>query len=323
MQAVVLAAGRGHRLGSLGQTRSKAMQPILGIPIIGHILADLNALGWNEIIVVTAAQDDGLQGFLRRPGIDGVTVRQVVQTQPLGMAHALEQAAGLLHQDFLLIACDNRVPRVELHNMIDHWQQRPELQGLLGLLEIPASKVSQSGIVKMRGAQVVQIVEKPAPGAAPSSTASIPFYCLRPAFLDILSAVEVSARGERELQDALQVLIDRSAQVEGWHFSQRKALSYPEDLLSMNLQALQRQLPASDVRSKQIASGVQFIPPLLVEAQVVIGAGSLIGPNVYLEAGARIGRQVRLSECLVLRQGRIADGCAVHGAVIGQKQTEG
>lgn len=316
MQAVVLAAGRGSRLGELSRARSKAMQPVLGVPIIGRILADLTVLGLNDIVVVTAPDDRELQDYLHTIAWKSVSVQQVMQAEPLGMADALQQAASLINQDFLLTACDNRVERSELQGMLDQWKQQPELEALLGLLHIPAARVSQSGIVKLSGKRVERIIEKPTRDAAPSSTASIPFYCLRPAFLSLLNDVQPSVRGERELQEALQKLIDRQSLVEGWFFSQRTVLSRPQDLLAINVRALERHLPAIDVQSEEIALGVQFFPPVRVERDTIIGAGSLIGPNVYLESGARVGEDARLANCLVLRGGIVEDQQVIRERVI-------
>lgn len=316
MQAVVLAAGKGDRLGSLGKVRSKAMQPLLGTPLLGWILADLAALGLTEVVVVRAPQDQELARYLSNTGLVGISVRQAVQEQPAGMADALVKAAPLIARDFLLLACDNRVERLELQGMRAQWQARPDLEALLGLLEIPPEQVSQSGIVAMDGERIVRIIEKPALQEAPSRTASIPVYGMRRSVLERLPEVQRSSRGELELQDALQQVIDSGGIVEGWRFSQRQVLTRPRDLLRMNLDALRRHLPAVDVRSQQVEPGVQFLPPVLVEAGASIGRDSLIGPGVYLEAGAQIGRGARLSASVVLRQGVVAAGSVLEGEIV-------
>lgn len=96
--AVVLGAGAGTRLGRLTETRSKAMMPIVGQPMIGRVLAMLAAGGVRRFIVVAHREDRQLVAHLRRSSWADRT-RLAYQDQRMGMVHAVKCAAPLIRQE--------------------------------------------------------------------------------------------------------------------------------------------------------------------------------------------------------------------------------
>ena len=80
---------------------------------------------------------------------------------------------------------------------------------------IMVSTVMETGIVELDGEWVVRIVEKPTPEEAPSNVSSLPMYCFGQTLLGYLPEIELSPRGEYELQDAIQMLIEREGRVRG------------------------------------------------------------------------------------------------------------
>jgi dTDP-glucose pyrophosphorylase len=87
---------------------------------------------------------------------------------------------------------------------------------------------------------VIRIVEKPSPERAPSTVASIPLYCFSRRILEYLPAVARSRRGEYELQDAIQMLIEGGGHVQGEMIAGRLSLTRPADLLAINRHVIER-----------------------------------------------------------------------------------
>jgi dTDP-glucose pyrophosphorylase len=222
MQAVILAAGSGSRLHPLTLTRTKAMLPIMGKPMIGRVMETVARCGIRDFIVVASPHDRELIHYLEQQQVE--SVRLVYQSPARGAADALLHAAALIEGDFLLSACDNLVPLPDLQAMLDCWHSGVAPKGLLALLRIPTQEISSCGIVEMDGDWVVRIVEKPALADAPSNIASLPLYCFRQNLLEFLPRVQPSPRGELELQDAIQMLIDELGGVRGINMQSRMVL---------------------------------------------------------------------------------------------------
>ena len=314
MLAVILAAGGGTRLKPLTAQRSKAMLPVAGRPMVERVMEGLQAAGAERLILVAGPNDAEIEPYFRSAGWRE-RVAIVRQPRPLGMANALLQAATLIDGDFVLSACDNLLPEAEAAALLHTWRERPGLNGLLALLRLPPEKLASSSAVALDGEWVRRIVEKPAPGQAPSDIASLPLYIFSPALLEFLPLVQPSPRGEYELQDALQRLIDGPGRVAGWLASSRRTLTRPADLLALNLHYLE-QMGAAALQIGSPAPGARLHPPLLIETGVEIGPGCTLGPGVYLERGCRVEAGAELRRCVVLRGGVVGEGEKREGEVI-------
>lgn len=234
MQAVILAAGRGTRLKSLTRDRSKAMLPVGGKPITERVLEQLAARDVDEFILVYNPRDAEFERhFSQMPG-GGRGIRLVHQTEPLGTAHALSCAAPFIAGDFILSACDNLTSRAHIENMLSTWKSDPQLNGLLSIMPVEQERRSQVGFVVMEGPWIKRIIEKPPPLEAPSDVSSLPLYIFSPRILDHLPYVQLSERGEYEIPDAIQMLIDHDGNVKGIEVDHRLTLTNPQDLIEIN-----------------------------------------------------------------------------------------
>jgi NDP-sugar pyrophosphorylase family protein len=316
MQGVILAAGKGTRLDPLTRTRSKAMLPVLGKPIVARIMEDLEACGVGEYVIVVGPDDREIVPYFRSDSTTAARIKFVTQRQPLGMADALSCAAPEITGDFVLSACDNLVDRPDIGRVVDAWRESPSLNAVLAVMQVPPDKVSRSGIVETNGRWITKIVEKPALDEAPSNIASLPLYCFPRSFLDLLAAVEPSPRGERELQDAIQTTIERNGRVRAISVPHRLTLTDPADLLTINLRYLAREDELAALSSPEAGPNSRLVTPLYVDQDVQIGAGCEIGPNVYLERGCRIGDGARVRNSLVLRDSVVAVGQTVEGQIV-------
>ena len=313
MQAVILAAGMGTRLRPVTKNRSKAMAPVLGRPLVERALMPFFENGVRDFVFVVSAEDAEIRQYIG--GLTGVdmTVRYVIQHERLGMAHALGLAAPYLDGSFALSSCDSLVGRTHVRELL---AAARATEASLSLLDVDPGSVSRSAVVELDGYRVRRIIEKPAPEEAPSHTISLPHYVFSPRVLDLLPALKPSPRGEYELQDAIQGLIDGGGDVIGVRAAERLQVSTPEDLLSLTLRLFADDPYMREVQSTDVGHGTRLRAPYRVERGVVIGNNCEIGPGVFLENGCQICDGAVIRRSVVLRGGRVGEGETVDHQVV-------
>jgi NDP-sugar pyrophosphorylase family protein len=316
VQGVILAAGHGSRLQPITLTRSKAMVPILGKPIVERVMEHLLANGVDDFVLVVSTDDRHIIRHFRYESDIEADVRFVYQPRRLGMANALQQATPLIKEDFVLSACDNLISAAYVGQMIDAWHSEPRPNAVLALLPVEPERRGSVGIVEVDGPWVTRIVEKPRPDEAPSDISSLPLYCLSRHILDYLGQVSPSPRGEYELQDAIQMLIENEGRVRGLMAPSRLTLTSPADLLAINRHYLLNGDDKPQLAPYTVGPNTRLITPLRIEGGTVIGQGCTIGPNVYIERNCRIGKGVTLRDAVLLRESTVADGVVVENQVV-------
>ncbi|RLC79299.1 MAG: hypothetical protein DRI61_08220 [Chloroflexi bacterium] len=311
---VVLAAGQGKRLRPLTLTRSKPLLPVLGKPLVEWVLEMLYAGGVSRFLVVVNPSDTRLMEYLRLDSDFRETISLAFQEKPLGMADALRCARPFIKGDFILAACDNLVKPEHIRQLVLA-KQEPGVNAVLSLCPMPRMQFNRLGAVVLEGEWVKKIVEKPGPKAAPSEIASLPIYAFSQALLNYLDQVPISPRGEYEIQDAIQMLIDHQGGVKGVFTAWRMDVTEPADLLEMNIHLLQRGYQVRLPDPKQVGGNTLVFPPVRVEEDVSIGEGCLIGPCVYLEKGTRVGNGSVIRWATVLSGAEIRDGETIIGEI--------
>ena len=316
MQGVILAAGKGSRLHPITMRRSKAMVPVLGKPLVERVMEDMYVNGVDDFVLVVSPDDRDIVRYFRFESTLQADVRFVYQVQRLGMADALRRAEPLIEGDFVLSACDNLTSAEYVGQMLGAWNQEPRPSAVLSLMPVARERISSTGVVELDGEWVTRIVEKPSPQEAPSNVSSLPLYCFPRAFLDYLPQIELSPRGEYELQDAIQMLIEREGRVRGVFVELRLTVTGPADLLDINRMYLISGDDQPQLAPQTVGPNTRLVTPLRIEGGVVIGADCTIGPNVYIERDCRIGTGSYIRDAVVLRGAEILAGSRITDQVI-------
>ena len=316
MQSIILAAGKGSRLHPITVNRSKAMLPILGKPIVARVMETLVENGLRDFILVVSPDDREIVHYFEHECTLDVRTQFVVQPERRGMADALSRAAEYVREDFLLTACDNLVSGKDIGQMLTLWHATPGINGILALMEVPPEKIKSVGIVELEGEWVRHIIEKPDPSQVTSNIASMPLYIFSRHILDYLKEVPLSQRGEYELQDAIQMLIERDGGVRGYRATGRLTLTSPADLLALNRHYLVNGNANHHDTPRSVGKDTKLVSPLHIEAGVVIGADCVIGPNVYIERDCQIGDGATVRESVLLRGTILPAGVQVVGKVV-------
>jgi NDP-sugar pyrophosphorylase family protein len=315
MQAVILCAGKGKRLYPVTEKRSKAMLPILGKPITERVMEQIRAAGIVDFVLVCHPGDEELQDYFGYQTEIDAAVQIVHQGDSLGTAHALQCATGVIKGDFLLSSCDNLTSAEYIARMIEDWKSSPELNALLATMPVERQRLSHVGVVELDGPWVTRIIEKPGPSQAPSLISSLPLYLFSTKVLHYLSRVQLSERGEYEIPDAIQMLVDNHGRVKAMMTNKRLTLTYPEDLIAINRYYLANESPFRN-SAAHIGPHTQLDPPIFIGAGVSIGSHCILGPDVYIENDCHIGNRVHITDAVVLQNSRLADGARVVNQIV-------
>ncbi len=291
------------------------MIPVLGKPMVERVLETFVANGIRDITMVVSPEDEEIRRYFQEESRLGIEIRFVEQLQRLGMANALGLAAPSIREAFVLSACDNLTPPGHVADLIAT-HQRLNAAATLSLMEVDPALVSRTGIVEWENNLVRRIVEKPTPEEAPSNISSLPLYVFSPQILEHLPHVQMSARGEYELQDAIQKLIECSGRVTGVFTSERLQLTNAADLLALNRHYLNTGGDTPQLAPLRVGRHTHLITPLRIEEGTIIGSGCVIGPRVYIERDCHIGSEVLIKDAVILRGTTIADGKQVVGEVV-------
>lgn len=317
MQAVILAAGRGTRLFPITETRTKAMCPVAGKPMVERVMDTLVTNGITDIILVISPDDPEIIDYFEHKSQIKAKIRFAIQEKQLGMGHALLQAVPYIQDDFILSSCDNLVENKAIIRMLTLWAGCPPPNGILALLRVGPTELTRMGVVEMDADNhIIRIVEKPTLEEAPSNIGSVPIYLFSPKLVDYVNNIQPSPRGEYELQDAIQEMIEKDGDVYGMLLPLRIDLTHPEDLLRLNLHFLKQQTMKTIMGTKDPSNGTHFTDPVIIENDVTFGVNCKIGPNVFVESGVTIGNNVWLENCVVLRGQKVPDQVRLKNKVI-------
>ncbi len=300
LTVVVLAAGRGTRLEPVSLHHSKAMTPILGVPILARVISSFKRLGVHDFVIVKSPQDQELdrlcQSLIEHQDID---IKTAIQEEQRGTAHALLNAKDIIGQDFLLCSCDNLYSDQYLAAMINEHTTH-HAPAVLSLAPVTEGSLDRCAGVRLSGSEVIEIREKPGSKGKPWNAISKFLFTFDRKLLDYLDQVRPSPRGELELQDALAMFMERSdKRPRGLFVDYFLHLTSVDDLLSIHRHYLEKHKPYSIHQQAQVAAGVTLRQPVMIEQGVQVGAACSIGPHVYIGAGAIVGEGSVISNSVI------------------------
>jgi len=226
MQAVVLAAGKGTRLQPLTDDKPKVLVEVNGKPLIEDVFDNLIDIGVDEFVVVVGYMKEKI---IERYGdkYRGRPITYAHQREQLGLAHALLQAEPHVDADFVLMLGDN-VFRGNLGDVVNR-QEETRTDAAFLVEEVPMEEASRYGVCDTNEyGEIVRVVEKPED--PPSNLVMTGFYTFSPAIFHACHLVQPSDRGEYELPDAIDLLIQSgrtidAIRLDGWRID----VGFPED----------------------------------------------------------------------------------------------
>ena len=298
MKGLILSGGRGSRLRPLTHTRAKQLIPIANKPALFYVVEDLLNAGIADIgVIVNPETADEVKHALGTQDDWAAHFTFIPQESPLGLAHAVKTARHFLQDDaFIMYLGDNLLSGGIAHLVKEHGAGDYDAVVLL----TPVDNPGDFGVAVLdQDGRVVRLVEKPVEPT--SNLALVGVYLFSPAVHEVINTLTPSWRGEYEITDAIQGLIDRGCPVKahrvlGWW----KDTGKPEDLLDANRLILSQcsRAIAGNVVDSEVVGNVVVEKEARIVASVVrgpahIGAGALIDHS-YVGPYTSIGRHGRV-----------------------------
>lgn len=307
MKGLILSGGAGTRLRPITHTSAKQLVPIANKPILFYGLESMIAAGITEVGIIISPETGGdIQEAVGDGSAFGATVTYLEQSDPLGLAHCVLIARDFLGDEpFVMYLGDNMLEQ-DLVGFVSEFSLRqaedspPAAQILLAKVDDPSS----FGVAVVDDAgEVTTLVEKPA--EPPSNLALVGVYLFDAAIHTAVASIGPSPRGELEITDAIQWLIDSGQRVvhevlEGWWLDTGKK----DPLLECNRLVLDTVEPLTDGSVDQDSK---------VEGRVQIAAGAQI-INSTVRGPAVIGERTIVRDSYVGPYSSIAKDCVVESA---------
>ena len=298
MKGLILSGGKGTRLRPLTFTRAKQLIPIANKPNLFYVVEDLLAAGIHQIgVVISPETGQEITDALQAADFPEARFTFIPQDAPLGLAHAVKVGRSFLADDpFVMYLGDNLLSGGIAHVV------EPFREGKVSnvILLTPVENPSQFGVAELDDqGQVIRLIEKPK--EPPSNLALVGVYLFSPAIHEAIDGLKPSWRGEYEITDAIQSMIERgisvaAQQVRGWW----KDTGKPDDLLDANrlvLSQIARRIDGSVERSEVdavvvVEAGASIIDSM-VRGPVHVAGGAVIdhsyvGPYTSVGPGVRI-----------------------------------
>ncbi len=296
MKAIILSGGKGTRLRPLTYTGAKQLVPVANKPILWYGIESIVAAGIKEIgIIISPETGTEVQEKTGNGDRFGAKITYIRQDEPLGLAHAVKVAESFLGDSpFVMYLGDNLV-QSELNLFLDKFNSK-NLDALTLLCEV--ENPSAFGVARVdETGKVLQLIEKPKD--PPSNLALVGVYLFSPAIHDAIANIQPSARGELEITDAIQYLIDKeqavaSFKLQGWWLDTGKK----DDLLAANQIILDTCLETTHEGTIDRESKLS--------GRVHVGEGSEV-VNSMIRGPVTIGKNCKIENCYIGPYTSIAD----------------
>jgi glucose-1-phosphate thymidylyltransferase len=298
LKGLILSGGKGTRLRPITHTSAKQLVPVANKPILFYGIEAMVEAGIEDIgIIVAPDTGDEIRAAAGDGSAFGARITYIPQAEPLGLAHAVLTAEDFLAGFPFVMYLGDNVLQGGIADLVQAFR-RNEPDALILLTPVPDPE--QYGVAELDGERVVRLVEKPPEPA--SDLALVGVYMFTPPVFDAAKAISPSGRGELEITDAIQHLIDNGKRVEphvvrGWW----KDTGRLEDLLEANRLVLEDieyrvdgELIDSRVDGRVVVEKGARIEKTVVRGPAIIGSGSRI-TDAYIGPYTAIDRDVVIS----------------------------
>ena len=316
LKGLILSGGKGTRLRPITYTSAKQLVPVANKPVLFYAIESMAAAGIREVGIIIAPETGG---EIREAAGDGerfgVEITYIEQHAPLGLAHAVLTAEPFLAGDPFVMYLGDNLLQGGIDDLVSAFRANaPEALILL----TPVPDPQNYGVAELDGdGRIARLVEKPAQPA--SDLALVGVYMFTARIHDAAKAIKPSGRGELEITDAIQWLVDAEATVEshvvrGWW----KDTGRLDDMLEANRLILERverridgELEHSQIDGRVIVEAGAVLERSTVRGPAIVGAGARL-TDAYIGPYTAVGRHC-VVESAEVEHSILLEGSSVRG----------
>ena len=302
MKALVLSGGSGTRLRPITHTSAKQLVPVANKPVLFYGIqamadADIAEVG----IIIAPETGDEIRAAAGDGSAFGVRITYIVQDEPAGLAHAVLTAESFLADSPFVMYLGDNLLQGGISELVRAFHAN-EPEALILLTPVPDPE--HYGVAELHDGSVVRLVEKPP--EPKTDLALVGVYMFRASVHDAARAIDPSPRGELEITDAIQHLVDSGMRVEphivqGWW----KDTGRLDDMLEANrliLDTVERRLDGE-------------LHDCQVEGRVTVERGARL-QRTTVRGPAVIGADAVLTDCYIGPYTAVGERCVIEAAEV-------
>jgi glucose-1-phosphate thymidylyltransferase len=314
LKGLILSGGAGTRLRPITHTSAKQLVPVANKPVLFYGIEALVDAGVTEIgIIIAPETGDEIRETAGDGSAFGARITYILQDEPAGLAHAVLTAEEFIGGSPFVMYLGDNLLRDGLRGLVSTFRdESPDALILLTPVEDPESY----GVAELDGERIVRLIEKPKD--PPSDLALVGVYLFGPAIFDAARALEPSWRGELEITEAIQGLIDdghrvQSEIVTGWW----KDTGQLADMLEANrlvLEELETRLDGEIDEGSRVEGRVALEAGATVRGSVVRGP-AVIGAGACIE-DSYVGPYTSIGDEVHIRRSEVEHSIVLAGSVV-------
>jgi glucose-1-phosphate thymidylyltransferase len=317
LKGLILSGGKGTRLRPITFTSAKQLVPVANKPVLFYGIESMAAAGIRDVgIIIAPETGDEIRAAAGDGSQFGVSITYIVQDEPAGLAHAVLTAEPFLGDSPFVMYLGDNLLQGGMEELVQQFREHaPEALILL----TPVPDPQNFGVAELGDqGHVVRLVEKPPEPA--TDLALVGVYMFTPLIHEAARAIQPSARGELEITDAIQWLVDGGKRVEphivrGWW----KDTGRLDDMLEANrliLDTVIRRIDCDIIAETQIEGRVVVeagatLERAIIRGPAIIGAGAVVR-DAYIGPYTAIGRHCVI-EGAEIEHSILLEGSSVRG----------
>ena len=302
LKGLILSGGRGTRLRPITYTSAKQLVPVANKPVLFYGIEAMAAAGIEDIgIIIAPETGDEIRAVTGDGERFGVRITYILQDEPAGLAHAVLTAEPFLGSSPFVMYLGDNLLQGGMTELVDDFRNH-EPDALILLTPVPDPE--HYGVAELTDGRVTRLLEKPP--KPQTNLALVGVYMFTAGIHDAARAIEPSARGELEITDAIQRLVDEEKRVEphivqGWW----KDTGRLDDMLEANRLVLDT--IESSIEGAMVDSHTHG--RVIIEPGARLERSTVRGPAI-------IGAGAKLTDCYIGPYTAVGPGCVIERAEV-------